>query len=515
MVRRWAALLVVGGALGAGANAAPASAYYYPGLLGPYANDGSWVLFQSDERLVAADQDGSQDVYERSAGKTKLISRGPLGANGPQDTGFFLASTDGTRVLFETGERLVRSDLDHSQDIYLRSAGTTRLISRGPAGGNGPFGSTLFRTSATARRVYFDTAEQLTGDDNDHAEDVYQRADGVTTLVSKGPAGGSGAKAFFAGAAAGHVFFETKGALVSADTDEYRDVYERFGNATRLVSQGPAGGNGARAAHFLRASSDGTRVLFATDEPLVGSDLNTATDIYERIGGSTTLISQNELGTATGGEFDGASTDGSRVLFRTGSPATGDDTDTALDVFERSGGTTTRISQGPIGGNGPFDVLGAHPSRDGSHVFFDTREPLVTADTDSQDDIYERSGGTTSLSSQGPAGGNGPYDVFDFAFPYRPSADGTHLIFATEERLVGADTDSSDDVYDRSGGTTTLISRGPAGGNGSFDVVRGFPTADGGGIFFETDEPLVVADRDTSTDLYERSGGQTTLISRR
>ena len=68
--------------------------------------------------------------------------------------------------------------------------------------------------------------------------------------------------------------------------------------------------------------------------------------------------------------------------------------------------------------------------------------------------------------STGPAGGNGSIPAC-----YRgSSADGTRVFFTTDEQLVTADTDSSGDVYERSGGTTTLVSTGPAGGNGAFDA---------------------------------------------
>src|SRR6185295_15321754 len=51
------------------------------------------------------------------------------------------------------------------------------------------------------------------------------------------------------------------------------------------------------------------------------------------------------------------------------------------------------------------------------------------------------------------------------------SADGTRVFFTTTEALVSADTDASSDIYERSAGTTTLISTGPTGGNGAFNAV--------------------------------------------
>ena len=67
-------------------------------------------------------------------------------------------------------------------------------MSAGPAGGNGSFGAAIAGgqisdaiqpgMSEDGERLYFTTYEQMTGDDTDNAADIYQREDGVTTLVS-------------------------------------------------------------------------------------------------------------------------------------------------------------------------------------------------------------------------------------------------------------------------------------------------------------------------------------------
>src|SRR5438477_5089264 len=65
-----------------------------------------------------------------------------------------------------------------------------------------------------------------------------------------------------------------------------------------------------------------------------------------------------------------------------------------------------QASLGPTGGNGAFDaIIPAVLSADGSHAFFRTYESLVPADTDAQPDVYERAGGSTTLVSTGPNGG--------------------------------------------------------------------------------------------------------------
>ena len=48
-------------------------------------------------------------------------------------------------------------------------------------------------------------------------------------------------------------------------------------------------------------------------------------------------------------------------------------------------------STGPAGGNGPVDPIDHYASRDGTRLWFRTTEPLVAEDSDTLLDLYERS----------------------------------------------------------------------------------------------------------------------------
>ena len=149
-------------------------------------------------------------------------------------------------------------------------------------------------------------------------------------------------------------------------------------------------------------------------------------------------------------------------------------------------------------------------SKDGRRVFFETSERLTAADTDSQRDIYERASGNTTLISTGPAGGNGPQDAF-----FRgTSQDGLHVWFVAYESLVAEDQDSGrKDVYERYNGVTRLVSTGTQNVNqpleGDFDGA----TPDGSLVFFHTDAALTANDTDTVQDVYQWQGGATNLVS--
>src|SRR4051812_35454446 len=117
--------------------------------------------------------------------------------------------------------------------------------------------------------------------------------------------------------------------------------------------------------------------------------------------------------------------------------------------------------------------------------------------------------GVTELVSNGQINGNGTP-----AANYRGiSSDGSKVFFTTSEQLVSTDTDSAIDLYERSGNTTTLLSAGAINGNGSFSVTYGGNSSDGSKIFFRTSEKLVLTDTDSASDIYMRSGGVTSLVS--
>jgi hypothetical protein len=486
--------------------------------LGGISADGEKAYFGTTESLVSSDSDNCPlfvpprpciDVYERSRSGTALISTGPNGGNGAYDASFADVSTDGSRVFFATAESLTSQETDNMcetptgygtcPDIYERSGGQTSLISTGPLRGNGPFTRYFASVSDDGSRVLFGASDQLMSADSDQAEDLYERASGATSLVSTGPTGGNApSDAVLSGASAdgAHVFFRTAERLVSSDTDSVGDVYDRFAGATTLVSTGSSGGNGAVASAFEDSSADGSKVFFSTEESLVAADTDSVEDIYQRSGGATTLVSTGPSGNGSAvALFDGTTAGGSRVYFRTRSPLTASDTDSSLDLYERSGNTTTLVSTGAVGGNGAFDAYFDGASDDGTRVFFSTKESLSALDTDSRLDIYQRSAGTTTLISTGLTGGNGAFDAyFDKA-----SKDGTRVFFTTDESLLSGDTDTVQDIYERQSNATTLISTGPNSGNGAF---FGDASDDGTRVFFHTGEKLTSDDTDSQLDIY-------------
>jgi hypothetical protein len=481
------------------------------------SGDGLRAFFDTDEQLVAGDTDSSFDLYERKGGTTTLLSTGPNGGNGAFDVFFSANSVDGTRVFFMTDESLVSTDTDTFFDIYERAGGVTTLVSTGPSGGNGPNDVIFHDISSTGTRVFFETEEQLVSGDTDAQPDLYERSGGTTSHLSTGPGGGNGANVpSWGGASADgtRVFLETDESLVGTDTDAAADVYERTGSTTTLLSTGTAGGNGNFDAGYRENSADGSHVFFHTAESLVTGDTDAQTDVYDRSGGTTTRISTGPGGGngALPAAFEGASSDGTLVFFSTSESVLASDTDARKDIYSRSGSTTAHVSNGSAGGNGLFDADFVGASATGARAYIQTEEALVAGDTDTGcaggqgpqcRDVYEYASGTTTRVSTGPAGGNGAFDVSFAAV----SADGARVFFHTRETMTASDTDGADDVYERFSGTTTHISTGPAGGNGAFNAFtfETWMSNDGTRVFFDTAESLMASDTDSSFDIYASS----------
>jgi hypothetical protein len=461
--------------------------------------DGTRAFFQTFEELVPEDQDvNNQDVYWWTPAGINIVSD-TIGTDEERNAEFKGASLDGSRAFFETAESHTSADTNNITDVYsLTGIGTLtpelERVSVGEDGGGGLF----LNTSEDGTRAFFVSDKELTPDDNDGTlNDIFLRHnDGTgaaTTLVTEGeisvnpsPVGVNGISADGT-----HVFFTTRERLLPGDTDaSSQDVYERQGAITRLVS---TGGNDAVDAQFTGTSADGSRAWFVTDEQLVGADNDAARDVYERSGGSTTLISTDGADVPAG--FVGASRDGTRVIFTTTEVLAPSDTDTDLDLYERAGGMLRHLSSGPTSSDPIFGAALIDISDDGSRVFFTTDERLVAADTDSVFDMYERTAGGIALVSTGEMGGNG-------AFPAqsgRANADGSRVFFFTAEQLSPLDTDGQTDVYERTNGITSWV----PGGNGAFPIIGLNVPAQGDRVFVETaDQLLPNFDSDARVDVY-------------
>jgi hypothetical protein len=223
--------------------------------------DAKTVLFESDEPLVPEDTDGGAiDVYARADGETRLISTSSARPDSGYDNRFAYpngTSADAEHVFFFSDDPLTPGDADSCNrhiggplgctDIYERVRDTTRLVSTGPAATNGNYDAgSFFGVSTDGTRAFFSTTEPLVATDRDTCtgngflppgcEDIYERHNGTTTLISTGA------------------------------TDDHGEC--------------GVGDTRPKCPGFIGMSADGTQVYFRTATSLTGEDVDGLDDIY-------------------------------------------------------------------------------------------------------------------------------------------------------------------------------------------------------------------------------------------
>ncbi|HYJ21765.1 MAG TPA: hypothetical protein VEW07_07070, partial [Solirubrobacterales bacterium] len=190
------------------------------------ARDGSRAYFSATEEPSFA-----KKIYVTGNAGLRRVPGAELALNGPP-----VESSDDARYLvYETEEALVATDTDTVADVYRYDAETDKvtLISTGPAGGNGPIAATIKPgsltsgkvvnrpirlTSSDGRRIFFTTAEALLAADHNGVEDAYEWADGSLALISSGT-GAAPARFLGTNPDGTNAFFETNDTLLAEDRD--------------------------------------------------------------------------------------------------------------------------------------------------------------------------------------------------------------------------------------------------------------------------------------------------------
>lgn len=298
-------------------------------------------------------------------------------------------------------------------------------------------------------------------------------------------------------------------------------IYDRVpGGATHVVSLLPGEITPSSNAEYLGTPKNGNAVAFEI-----------GTTIYERIDNARTVE------VVEGATYAGIATDGSRVFYLKGG-----------DIFSFDPVSETSI---PVGSGGESTVVNV--SADGSHVYFVSPQQLDAAkeSTAGADNLYAWSAAGIEFIATvahvdvtgvpGVVGGLGLW-VSDAVSPTqarrtgpandtsRTTPDGSILVFESTAPLTGYENEGHREIYryDAADDSLTCVSCDPTGvpphsdselESYSSERLMPFPpvnaisaienvTADGERVFFQSRDPLVVADLDGKQDVYEwRSGG--------
>ncbi len=433
------------------------------------------------------------------------------------------------------------------------------------------------------RAVFLAKAPLAVGAASNSNSQIYERSGGANHLVSVLPSGeadpqidevGSGWSNNLAGAMSGggsRVYWTSNPASGHFGVLYLREHAEQGIVANECEGENACtthvGGSSTFSAFFWSASPDGSRALYS--EKIFGE---AEPDLYEfRLGEPRRLIAHNVMGVA------GQSKDLSRIYFVSESNlaegAQEGKPNLYLSETDASGETRTirfvaTLARGDVGAlepgfsNTAYNLIGipyeraTRVSADGRRIVFQSRAPLTGFDnadaTSERADVevfsYDAAGGQLDCVSCNPSGAapRGREMLLPYKRPWEHllltgvhaaawiptwehplhasnviSADGTRIFFNSNDRLLPADANSAQDVYEweeagagkctasshsffaANGGCLYLISSG----EGSFEAEFWEASESGDDVFFTTDKSLVAKDPGL-IDLYDaRVGG--------
>ncbi|MDX6716004.1 MAG: hypothetical protein QOH30_2562, partial [Baekduia sp.] len=400
-----------------------------------------------DARTLIYTDNIAHIMYEASLGKgQRLASLLPDGTAVASEVSGSLhdphqVSADGSRIYF------VDSTLSSGGPLYLRENGTTTVpisVSHRPGDPATPVSARFIAASPDGRYVMFSSNAALTADapsGSSNSSNGY-RYDLVTDSLT---------------------YVATDVETVMGAVAETGDLYYRsgtnlfhgHGGTSALVaalghSTGVNGDFISRDVPYYLVSPNGRYFAFATTAPLGG---------YDNDGGAAC----HALRVLSAGEGPNSTSNFCQELYLYDSR---DGALTCPSCRLDGGKLTGDVTMGQFsGGLSSLNRQVARSVLDDGTVFFDTPDPLVTADHNGVRDVYASRNGRATLISRGSQGTPATF--------LEATPDGSDVFFATADRLVGQDRDNTVDLYDaRVGGGIAEQSPAPGRAPCSGDQCR-------------------------------------------
>lgn len=435
----------------AGSNAVPR----YPGEY--YGNDDfSRVIYVNEGQLTPDSVGiGTYKVFRYENGQVTLESKlpGEVPARGRFGIGKNPVSADANVFYFEggagSGDSLYRRD-------FSGPAPTTDLVSADENSLEDPGNTARFGgASETGQIVYFSSGERLVDEDTDSTTDIYrydhsQPAGSRLTLIS----------------------VDSEPADTPSRTDIVLDVANDgksvfFLSESQLVA-GETTEPGMKLLHY--DANEGLKFVALTGQLVREDGVLSDNDRYFGF-----ISSEGDITSEDSGGFKQAylyNTENGQISCASCRPDGGPNT----------GAAAWRTVVSYLVFAGPSDTI--RSVSDQGHVFFQTRERLLPADTNQYLDVYVWRNGELALISTGRSD--------DHSYIMDASSDGSSVFFATRERLVGWDIDDKRDAYvarigpvHRSGPEP---SEAPCGGDGCQDQSSAPPSPPAiGSVAFDGD----------------------------
>ncbi len=542
--------------------------------LGEISADGSRIAYFSNADDLMAGQSDLNNVsdiflFDRATDSNVLASHAsdsPTTAGNSQQISLLRElslSADGRFAAYSSlSSNLVPGDVNSQYDAFLYdwNTGANTLVSRSSSSPGTPSNglSLVPQVAADGSFVVFrsDGTDLVTGQADTAALSndlfLWTRSSGTTTLVThaagspatsgQGSSGGFFPSTFLISGDGAWIALTSSSETLDPDVEDLNaldDVflYERAVDHHSLVTvrggaiSETAGGSIAYATG-ASLSHDGRYIAFTSNAPnlIPGiTDGNNASDVFlrDRLTGSTLLVSH--AGSSPIVAADAASrqplvsADGSVVVFESDAsnlaPGQTAGATRQLYVWDRSLGQATLVTHSSASpsssGNGGIRDLGNYDvSGDGRWIAFnDAASDLIAGQSDSNGSgdifLYDRSTGTTTLISHASSSPTQAADALSNGLSI--SADGRYVAFHSNATdLVPGQPGPGIFLYDRNAGTTVRVSS-------SYDW---YPviSANGHRVVFTSSATDVVpgqVDGNSTTDvfLWDRVTGSTRLVS--
>lgn len=464
--------------------------FYFAGA----AADGSEVFFEATGAQLTSDAASGRDnlyVWDRTTDALSLVGVLPSSGGGGAPTGGSFAGADnwwGGRLTdggaedrqYTQAEHVVSADgtrayftAGRTGQIYLREnpaspSATTVEVSASQRSTPDPQGEQPARfmaASADGSQALFTSPSELTDDANtgsaDQGSDLYRfdASSGALTDLTPDPTDPNGADVqgvLGASDDGSYVYFAANGVLATG--------------ATRGDCQGQGNGLSRTGTCSLYVWHDGSASFIAKLD-ISGLDYTSDATNWQPTAKDAAVPHE---GTAR------VTPDGETILFRSQRQLTGYDNQVQCGNLSGSqcpefyrysvstgqldcvscvptgatpSGPPTLQSINTFGGYSGAGVLTRNLSSSGDQVFFESPDPLVAADTNGAQDVYEwEADGAGSCQSDSQNGGclyllstgrDGSASYFADA-----SASGNDAFIFTDQQLVGQDGDDAYDVYD-------------------------------------------------------------------
>ncbi|MEL6505487.1 MAG: calcium-binding protein [Pseudomonadota bacterium] len=400
---------------------------------------------------------------------TTLVSKHTDGTQGDDLSTSPVVSADGEHIVFTSrAENLVDGDFNNAADVFMHdtATGITKLISRhtdGTQADSDSFGATV---SAGGRFVaYHSASANLVDGDVNLTFDIFlfDNATNTTTLISTAADGTAANQASFnpvISADGRFIVYESLASnIVVGDVVGTADLflYDALTGTTTLISKNSDGifGNGTSKGQSI--SADGRYITYdSAATNLVTDDTNNANDVFlfDRVTGTTTLVSKGPDGAVGTGPSDNASisANGKFIAYESSSTnLVGSDTNNAINdvfVYDVENDTTTVVSKSTAGTQGNFNSFKPSISANGQYVAFESEATnLVSGDTNVVRDIFvhNRENGETEMVSV-PSGSSALAN--DVSLLASISGDGRVVAYASDAtNLINMDSNAQSDVF--------------------------------------------------------------------